>query len=149
LFTFVAIYTVDRLGRKALMMLGAGGLAGIYGVMGAFYYFKFTGLPVLIMVLIAIACFAMTLGPITWVLLSEIFPNRVRGAAMAVSTVSLWAASFLLVYTFPFLNRALGASGSFWVFGLISLAGFFFIRSKLVETRQKSLESIEKELTGS
>jgi SP family arabinose:H+ symporter-like MFS transporter len=148
LFTFAAIYTVDRLGRKALMMLGAAGLAGIYGIMGAFYYFEFTGLPVLIIVLIAIACYAMTLAPITWVVLSEIFPNRVRGAAMAVSTVALWAASFLLVYTFPFMNRALGASGSFWIFGLISMAGFFFIRSKLVETRQKSLESIEKELTG-
>jgi MFS transporter, SP family, arabinose:H+ symporter len=148
LFTFAAIYTVDRLGRKALMMLGAAGLAGIYGIMGAFYYFEFTGLPVLIIVLIAIACYAMTLAPVTWVVLSEIFPNRVRGAAMAVSTVALWAASFLLVYTFPFMNRALGASGSFWVFGLISLAGFFFIRSKLVETRQKSLESIEKELSG-
>jgi SP family sugar porter-like MFS transporter len=148
LFTFVAIYMVDRFGRKALMMLGAAGLAGIYGVMGAFYYFELTGLPVLIIVLVAIACYAMTLAPVTWVVLSEIFPNRVRGAAMAVSTVSLWAACFLLVYTFPFLNRALGASGSFWVFGLISLAGFFFIRSKLVETRQKSLETIEKELTG-
>lgn len=145
-FTFIAIYTVDKLGRKALLMLGAGGLAGIYGVMGAFYYFEFTGLPVLIIVLIAIACYAMTLAPITWVVLSEIFPNRVRGVAMALSTVSLWAASFILVYTFPFMNRALGASGSFWIFGFISLAGFFFIRSKLVETKQKSLETIEKEL---
>ncbi len=148
LFTLVAIYTVDRLGRKALMILGAGGLAGIYGVMGAFYYFEFTGLPVLIIVLVAIACYSMTLAPITWVVLSEIFPNRVRGAAMAVSTVSLWAASFILVYTFPFLNRALGASGSFWVFGLICVAGFIFIRSHLVETKQKSLEEIERELTG-
>lgn len=145
-FTFVAMYTVDRIGRKALMIFGAGGLAGIYAVMGAFYYFEFNGLPVLIVVLVAIACYAMSLAPVTWVVLSEIFPNRIRGAAMAVSTVSLWAASFILVYAFPFLNRALGASGSFWVYGLICVAGFLFIRSRLVETKQKSLETIEKEL---
>jgi SP family arabinose:H+ symporter-like MFS transporter len=148
-FTFVAMYTVDRIGRKALMLLGAGGLAGIYAVMGAFYYFEFNGLPVLIVVLVAIACYAMSLAPITWVVLSEIFPNRIRGAAMAVATVSLWAASFILVYAFPFLNRALGASGSFWVYGLICVAGFLFIRFRLVETKQKSLETIEKELIGS
>ncbi|HEC41224.1 MAG TPA: MFS transporter [Bacteroides sp.] len=147
-FTFVAIYTVDKIGRKALMMIGSAGLAGIYAVMGAFYYFEFHGLPVLIVVLLAIACYAMSIAPITWVVLSEIFPNRVRGAALAVATVSLWAASFILVYTFPFLNKALGASGSFWIFGLVCVAGFIFIRSRLIETKQKSLETIEKELIG-
>jgi SP family sugar porter-like MFS transporter len=80
--------------------------------------------------------------------LSEIFPNRVRGAALAVSTVSLWAASFILVYAFPFLNRGLGASGSFWVYGLVCIGGFLFIRARLIETKQKSLETIERELLG-
>lgn len=146
-FTFIAIYTVDKLGRRALMIIGAAGLAGIYTIMGAAYYFQITGWPVLLLVVIAIACYAMSLAPVTWVVLSEIFPNRIRGAAMAVATVSLWLASFLLTYTFPLLNSAFGASGTFWLYGIICIAGFIFIYRKLPETKSKSLEDIEKELT--
>jgi SP family arabinose:H+ symporter-like MFS transporter len=146
IFTFVAIYTVDKLGRKALMLLGAGGLAGIYAVLGSMYYFDLKGISVLVFILLAIACYAMTLAPITWVLLSEIFPNRIRGAALAVATFALWAASFVLVYTFPFVNRAFGTGGAIWLFGLLCIGGFFFIRTRVVETRGKSLEQIEREL---
>lgn len=145
-FTFVAIYTVDKLGRRALMILGASGLAGIYTLMGAVYYFEITGLPVLILVICAIACYAMSLAPITWVVLSEIFPNRIRGAAMAVATVSLWLASFLLTYTFPLLNDTFGASGTFWLYGVICLCGLIFVFKRLPETKGKSLEEIEKEI---
>jgi SP family sugar porter-like MFS transporter len=145
-FTFVAIYTVDKLGRRALMLMGAGGLAGIYAFMGAAYYFHISGPILLFLVVLAIACYAMSLAPVTWVVLSEIFPNRIRGAAMAVATVSLWLASFLLVYTFPLLNNAFGASGTFWLYGIISVAGFLFIFKKLPETKGKSLEEIEAEL---
>jgi len=145
-FTFVAIFTVDKLGRRALMLLGAGGLAGIYAFMGAAYYFEITGWPLLLLVVIAIACYGMSLAPVTWVVLSEIFPNRIRGAAMAVATVSLWLASFLLTYTFPLLNNAFGASGTFWLYGIISIAGFVFILKKLPETKGKSLEEIEHEI---
>lgn len=145
LFTFVAIFTVDRLGRRTLMKLGAAGLAIIYGAMGACYYFGISGFPVLLLVLAAIAIFAMTLGPITWVVLSEIFPTRVRGLAMAVSTMALWIACFFLTYTFPILNATLGASGTFWVYGIISVAGYVFITTHLPETKQKSLEQIEQE----
>jgi len=102
---------------------------------------------VLVLVLLGIATYAMTLAPITWVVLSEIFPNRLRGAAMAVATTALWAASFLLTYTFPLLNKALQAGGTFWLYALICLAGFFFIWKKLPETKGKSLEEIERELT--
>lgn len=147
LFTFIGMFTVDRLGRKALMLIGAGGLAGIYAVIGAMYYFQLQGLPLLIMVVAAIACFAMTLGPVTWVLLSEIFPNRIRGVAMAVATFSLWSACFVLTYTFPILNNLLKASGTFWLYGFICLLGFLFIYSKLPETKGKTLEIIEKEFT--
>jgi SP family sugar porter-like MFS transporter len=146
IFTFVAIYTVDKLGRRALMMIGAGGLAGIYGVMGAAFYFEITGWPLLLLVVMAIACYAMSLAPVTWVVLSEIFPNKSRGAAMAIATVSLWLASFLLTYTFPLLNDAFGASGTFWLYGIICISGLVFIYRRLPETKGRSLEEIENEL---
>jgi SP family sugar porter-like MFS transporter len=98
------------------------------------------------MVVLTIACFAMTLGPVVWVVLSEIFPNKVRGAAMSIATFSLWAACFVLTYTFPLLNKMLKASGTFWLYGFICLLGFWFIFKKLPETKGKSLEEIEKEL---
>lgn len=147
-FTLVAIYTVDKWGRRALMLMGSGGLSGIYLLMGAAYFFEISGWPLLLLVILAIACYSMSLAPVTWVLLSEIFPNRIRGAAMAVSTVSLWLASFLLTYTFPILNNTLNASGTFWLYGAISFAGFIFIRKMLPETKGKSLEMIEKEIIG-
>jgi MFS family permease len=88
----------------------------------------------------------MSLAPVTWVVLSEIFPNRIRGAAMAVATFSLWAACFVLTYSFPILNKLLKASGTFWLYGAICLLGFWFILRKLPETKGKSLEEIEREL---
>ncbi|MEG1540066.1 MAG: MFS transporter, partial [Muribaculaceae bacterium] len=77
---------------------------------------------------------------------SEIFPNAVRGAAMAVATFFLWTACFILTYTFPILNSTLGASGTFWCYGFICLLGFIFIYKRVPETKNKSLEEIEKEL---
>lgn len=148
IFTFVGMYTVDKLGRRSLMLFGASGLACIYAIMGVCYYFNITGIAVLVMVVLAIACYAMTLAPVTWVILSEIFPNRIRGMAMAVSTFSLWAACFVLTYTFPLLNAGLGAYGTFWLYGIICILGFIFIKLKLPETKGKSLEEIEKELTN-
>jgi MFS transporter, SP family, arabinose:H+ symporter len=146
-FTFVGMFTVDKLGRKALMLMGAGGLAGIFAIIGFMYFFHLQGLPLLIMVVIAIACYAMSLAPVTWVVLSEIFPNRIRGFAMSVATFSLWAACFVLTYTFPLLNSSLKASGTFWLYGLICVMGFWYILKKLPETKGKSLEEIEHELT--
>lgn len=145
-FTFVGMFTVDRLGRKALMLIGAGGLACIYAVIGLMYFSHMQGLPLLIMLVAAIACYAMTLAPVTWVLLSEIFPNRIRGFAMSVGTFALWAACFVLTYTFPLLNKLLKASGTFWIYGFICVLGFWFIFKKLPETKGKSLEEIEHEL---
>ncbi len=144
LFTFVGMYTVDKLGRRALLLFGAAGLACIYAILGACYYFQITGMFVLIMVVAAIACYAMTLAPIAWVVISEIFPTRVRGMAMAVATFSLWTACFILTYSFPLLNKGLGSYGTFWVYGIICVLGFIFIKVKLPETKGKSLEEIEK-----
>jgi MFS transporter, SP family, arabinose:H+ symporter len=144
-FTFVAIALVDRLGRKKLMLAGAIGLCLIYFFLGLFYYLEIRGIIVLLMVVSAIALYAMTLAPVTWVIISEIFPNRIRGVAMSVATFFLWTACFMLTYTFPWLNKFLYTSGTFWLYGGICLIAFFMIRKWLPETKGKSLEQIEKE----
>ena len=146
LFTFAAIYTVDRFGRKILMLIGAGGLAGIYAVLGAGYLMQSQGMHMLILVIAAIACYAMSLAPITWVIISEIFPNRIRGAAMSVAVVSLWIACTVLTLTFPYLKNSLGAHGTFWLYGVICILGFVVILMKLPETKGETLEQIEREL---
>lgn len=148
-FTIIAMGTVDRLGRRKLMLIGSAGLAVIYFILGFFYFLEVTGWPVLLLVVTAIAVYAMSLAPITWVVLSEIFPNRVRGVAMSIATLSLWIASSLLVLTFPFLNLLFKTSGTFWIYCVICVAGFVFILRNLPETKGKSLEEIEDELTKS
>ncbi|MBQ6287356.1 MAG: sugar porter family MFS transporter [Bacteroidales bacterium] len=148
IFTFVALFTVEKLGRRTLMLLGAGGLAGIYLILGACYFFKVSGIFMVILCVAAIACYAMTLGPITWVLISEIFPNRVRAVAVATATFFLWIGSFTLTLSFPLLNKALGTSGTFWIYTAICCAAFFYLRRSLPETKGKSLEQLENELTG-
>jgi len=145
-FTFVALGSVDRAGRRPLMLFGAAGLAVIYAVMGLCYAHGVKGLPVLLLVLAAIACYSMSLAPVTWVVISEIFPNRIRGAAMSVAVCALWIACFILTWTFPLLNASLGAAGTFWVYAVICLLGFIFIFFKLPETKGKSLEQIERDL---
>lgn len=148
IFTFVAIFTVERLGRRVLMLIGAGGLAGIYLLMGACYYFEVEGIFMVILAVLAIGCYAMSLGPITWVLLSEIFPNKVRAVAVATSTFALWVGSFTLTMTFPLMNDAMGTYGTFWIYTAICTGGFIYFMKALPETKGKSLEQIEKELTG-
>ncbi len=145
-FTLVAINVVDKWGRKALMMIGAGGLCGIYFVLGMCYWLQVTGVFMIVLVVAAIACYAMTLGPCTWVLLSEIFPNRVRAVAMATSTFALWVGSATLTYTFPLLNTSLGSYGTFFIYSVVCLCGLMFIYRKLPETKGKTLEELEKEL---
>jgi len=143
LFTFVAIGFVDRYGRRLLMLTGSAGLAIIYTCLGALYYFHSHGAHMLVLVVAAIGCYAMSLAPVTWVVISEIFPNRIRGAAMSVAVTSLWIASFILTYTFPLFNHSLGAAKTFWIYAAICVAGFFFIKARLPETKGKTLEQIE------
>lgn len=145
-FTFVALGVVDKGGRRPLMLFGAAGLAVIYFVMGWCYHSHVQGWPMLVLVLAAIGCYAMSLAPVTWVVISEIFPNRIRGAAMSVAVTSLWIACFLLTYTFPILNAKFGSAGTFWLYGAICVAGFVFIFRKLPETKGKTLEQLEKDL---
>ena len=148
IFTLVAIRLVDRLGRKPLMMAGSAGLAVTFGLVGASYAVHSRGLHLLVLVVLSMALYALSLAPVTWVLLSEIFPNRIRGAAMSVSTFSLWSACFVLTYTFPHLNKGLGPAGTFWIYAGISILGFIFIKTRLTETKGKTLERIERELVG-
>lgn len=143
IFTIAVLPLVDKIGRRRLMLIGAAGLTVIYALIGAAYGLGIMGLPVLILVLAAIAIYALTLAPVTWVLLSEIFPNRVRGLAMSLATLALWVACFLLTYTFPLLNASLGAAGSFLLYGAICAAGFIYVRRYVPETKGVSLEVLE------
>lgn len=145
-FTIVAIYTVDRWGRRNLMLFGAIGLGGIYLILGTCYFFQVSGILMVICVVAAIACYAMSLGPITWVLLAELFPNKIRAAAMGVCTFALWTGCFTLTYSFPMLNAGLGSYGTFWLYAAICIAGFIYLKRRLPETKGKSLEELEKEL---
>jgi sugar porter (SP) family MFS transporter len=148
IFTLVAMRMVDHWGRRNLMLMGSSGLAAIYLILGSAYFLHIHGMAILILILLTLATFSMTLGPVTWVILSEIFPNKIRGAAMAAGTTALWAACFVLTYTFPLLNKWLHASGTFWLYSVICLSGFLFILMKLPETKGKSLEEIENQLKG-
>ena len=142
-FTLVALAAIDRYGRRFLLLTGVSGLVVIYTVLGAFYRLHLQGKPMLALVLAAIACYAMSLAPATWVVIAEIFPNRVRSSAVSIAITALWTACFLLTYTFPLLNAALGAAGTFWTYAAVCLAGLLFLYFRLPETRGKTLEEIE------
>ena len=146
LFTFVALQTVDRLGRRFLTLAGWAGLVVIFVAMGGCFHAGISGLPVVVLVVAAIAWYASTIAPMCWVTLAEIFPNRIRGAAMATAVTALWFGNFTLTYCFPVLLARLGAAGTFWVFAAICAAGFGIMKARLPETKGKTLEEIEREL---
>jgi MFS transporter, SP family, xylose:H+ symportor len=146
LFTLIAIQTVDRFGRRALMLIGCAGIGFFHALIGLCYLLKLKGLVVVVPVMATIACYSFSLAPVTWVLISEIFPNRIRGAAVAVAVSALWIACFILTYTFPWLNRTLGPALTFWLYAAICAAGFVFILFRVPETKSKTLEQIEREL---
>ena len=147
LFTIVALYTIERWGRRTLMLIGAGGLGLIYATLGYCYYQGMTGVLMVVLVVTAISVYAMTLGPVTWTLLAEIFPNRIRGIAMAACTFALWVGCCTLTFSFPPMNAALGSSGTFWVYAAICTIAFVFLWKRCPETKSKSLEELERELT--
>lgn len=144
-FTVLAMWLVDRIGRKVLLYIGNGGLALLFLLSGIMFKWGIQGTPQLVVVLLAIACYGMTLAPVTWVVLSEIFPNKIRGAAMAAATFALWIANALLAYFFPIVNTSIGVSGTFLVFAGICAAGLLFVWLFVRETKGKTLEEIEKE----
>jgi SP family sugar porter-like MFS transporter len=145
-FTFVALYTIEKWGRRTLMLIGAGGLGLIYLVLGTCYFLGMTGVLMVALVVSAISVYAMTLGPVTWTLLAEIFPNRIRGVAMATCTFALWVGCCTLTFSFPSMNAALGSSGTFWIYSAICCCAFVFLYRNCPETKGKSFEELENEL---
>ena len=148
IFTIVALYTIEKWGRRTLILIGAGGLGLIYLTLGTCYFFEVKGVMMVVLVVAAISTYAMTLGPVTWTLLAEIFPHRVRGIAMATCTFALWVGCCTLTFSFPSMNAALGSSGTFWIYSAICVCAFIFLWNRCPETKGKSLEELEQELTA-
>lgn len=154
-FTVIAIWTVDRLGRKPLMIIGAAGMGLTLFSLGLAFYFGQKSLWVLLIVLGYIGCFAMSLGPVTWVILSEIFPTGIRGRAMAIATVILWISCFAVSQTFPMMDKnkwlveKFHHGFSFWVYAAFCVVEVLFVWWFVPETKGKTLEQIEKHWMGS
>jgi len=149
-FTIIAIWTVDKVGRKPLMIIGSAGMGLSLLGMGLMSYFQQTDLWVLLFILGYIACFALSVGPVTWVILSEIFPTRIRGRAMAIATVCLWAANYFVSQTFPMMDENVWLLDKFhhafpfWLYGIFCVVLVGFVWRFLPETKGKTLEEIEK-----
>jgi SP family xylose:H+ symportor-like MFS transporter len=148
-FTVIAMLIVDRVGRRPMMLFGCIGIGVSHLLSGVAYHEGWHGSAVLVLTLSAIACYALTLAPITWVLISEIFPNRVRSQAVSLAVSALWVASFVLTYTFPLINHVLGSSGTFLGYGTICMVGAIFIFVFVPETTGRTLEEIEAKVLAS
>ena len=146
-FTVLAMVLVDRIGRRLMMLAGCIGIGVSHLLCAWAYHAQWQGKAVLLLTLSAIACYALTLAPITWVLISEIFPRRIRSQGVSTAVSALWIASFLLTYTFPLLIRLEGASGVFITYGVICLIGFVFVAAFVPETKGRTLEQISAGIT--
>ncbi|WP_114939048.1 sugar porter family MFS transporter [Mucilaginibacter endophyticus] len=145
-FTLLAMWQVDKLGRKPLMLIGSLGLSIFYIVLAYLLQNHLSAKLVSVFVLLAISTYALSLAPITWVLIAEIFPNKIRSAASTVAIVSLWGAYFILVFTFPILAKVLGTYGPFYMYAGICFLGFVFVLKKVKETKGQTLEELEENL---
>jgi sugar porter (SP) family MFS transporter len=142
----ITILIIEKVGRKKLMLGGTASLALVYGILGYLFLKGATGLPIVIFTLINVAIYSITLAPVVWVILSEIFPNRIRGAAMSAAAMALWVGNFSLTFTFPAIKENLGWANNFWLYGAICAVGFIVLYFRLPETKDKTLEQIESEL---
>ncbi|WP_348267817.1 sugar porter family MFS transporter [Edaphobacter paludis] len=143
LFTVLAMFLVETIGRRKLMLAGCIGIAASHLLCALAYRRAWPGPVVLTLTLSAIACYAVTLAPVTWVLIAEIFPNRVRSHGVSAAVSTLWLASFALTYTFPLLNHAFGTGGVFVTYGVICVIGFVMVYFGVAETKGRTLEQIE------
>ena len=149
IFTVVAIYTVDKFGRKPLMIIGALTMAFAMLALGSCFYLNSLGYLALFFMLLYTAGFAMSWGPVTWVLLSEIFPNSIRGA-MSIAVAAQWIANLIVSWTFPRMNDNTWLTGqfhhgfSYWIYGLMGIIAAVFVWKLVPETKGKTLEEMEK-----
>ncbi len=144
LMTIVAIKYVDKLGRRKLLLIGAVGMAVCLALIGlAFYTGMSAGYWVLIAILMYISFFAISLGPLTFVVVAEIFPNHIRGRAMSVAIFFLWLSVYIVSQTFPMLLEGIGTAFTFWIYMVMSALAFLFIWRLIPETKEKTLEEIQ------
>ena len=149
LFTIIAVRTVDKYGRKPLMIIGAAGMAVAMLSLGFVFYSGATGYFALFCMMLYVASFAMSWGPVTWVLLAEIFPNKIRGKALAIAVAAQWISNYLVSLTFPMMNDNSYLTGLFnhgfayWVYGIMSVLAMLFIMKYVPETKGKTLEEME------
>lgn len=144
-FTFVAIGLVDRAGRKPLLLVGTAVQTVALALVGWMFHTQRGGPALLLCVILFIAAFAMAMGPISWLLCSEIFPNKIRGRAMSIATFTIWVSCYIVAQTFPMLNDnpAIGPARTFWIYAFVSLASFVFVLATVPETKGRKLEEIE------
>jgi len=143
-FTFVAIFTVDKWGRRPLLFVGVGGAVTSLIIIGTLFILGITSGPwILIFILAFIACFAFSFGPVCWVVIGEIFPNAIRGKAMALATLSLWVGNFFVGQLTPVMLEGIGSAGTFWLFALCCSPALWITWKLIPETKGKSLEMIE------
>ena len=148
-FTVLAMWLVERAGRKILLLVSSAGMALSYTLIGILFFTDhLSGYVLLAFALVAVGSFSIGLGPVVWVMLSEIFPNMIRGQAMSVATMCLWIGTFTLTLTFPALIDALGGAITFWIYGAICVFGFIFMFIILPETKGKTLEELEQILVN-
>jgi SP family xylose:H+ symportor-like MFS transporter len=143
IFTLLAMMLVDRFGRRALMLFGCCGIGCAHLMAGFAYRAHLQGVFVLVLTLCAIAFYAVSLAPVTWVLISEIFPNRLRSAGVSVAVATLWAASFVLTYSFPVLLRLASMATAFFLYSGVCLFGAILVYAFVPETKGKTLEELE------
>lgn len=145
IFTFVAVIFIDKTGRRKLLLWGVFGMSICLLAIGMVYYLNWTRGPwLLVFILGFIACFGASLGPIPWVMMAEIFPNKTRGLAMSVSVLILWLSIVVITQFFPILLKTIGGAYTYWLFGINSFILLVFIWKKIPETKGKTLEEIEK-----
>ena len=143
IFTVVAIVTVDKIGRKPLLMIGSIGMAiGMFAI-GGLAFMEIIGIGTLIFIIIYTASFMMSWGPICWVLISEIFPNKIRGKAIAIAVAAQWAANYFISSTYPAMME-FSDGMTYWFYGIMSVISFFFVWKMVPETKGKTLEEMEK-----
>ncbi|WP_324670510.1 sugar porter family MFS transporter [Hymenobacter sp. GOD-10R] len=142
--TVVALFIIDRVGRKPLLLFASGGMALALGALVVALQLHASGPLLLGLIMLYVACFAVGLGPGVWVVITEIFPNAVRGRAASLATVALWIACTLISYTFLSLVKAAGLAGAFGLYAALSAFTFFFVWRAVPETKGRTLEEIER-----